>query len=98
MPRLGRRLATGPLLLVLLAGGAAAEVYRWTDDTGRTHFAGTLSQVPPEKRAEALDSVKGDAPSRYQVYRAPAAAVRPASRSNVLRIPYEQHGNAILVY
>jgi clan AA aspartic protease (TIGR02281 family) len=98
MPRLGRRFATGPLLLVLLAGSAEAEVYRWTDDAGRTHFAGALSQVPPEKRAEALDSVKGAAPSRYQVYRAPAAAVRPAARSNVLRIPYEQHGNAILVY
>ena len=99
MPRLARSLAPGPLLLVLLAGGAAAEVYRWTDDSGRTHYAGTLSQVPPEERAEAVDSVNREAPSRFQTFAAPTA--RPAAHSaaggSVLRIPYEQHGNAILV-
>jgi len=97
MPRLARSLALGPLLLVLLAGGATAEVYRWTDETGHPHYAGKLSQVPPEKRAEALDSTQREE-SRFQTFEGPPAAARPASRGNVLHIPYEQHGNAILVY
>src|SRR5262245_12074257 len=101
MPRLLSSLGLGLLVFARLAGGAAAEVYRWTDDTGRAHYAGKLSQVPPEKRAEALDSTRREAPSQYQTYDAPAAppsVVRSASRGNVLRVPYEQHGNAILVY
>ena len=100
MPRLARSLALGPLLLVLLAGGAAAEVYRWTDESGRTHYAGELSQVPPENRAEAVDSVNREAPSRLQTFEAPAGrpAAHSASRGGALRIPYEQHGNAILVH
>jgi clan AA aspartic protease (TIGR02281 family) len=101
MPLLGWRLGLGLALLVSLAGGATAEVYRWTDDSGREHYAGTLSQVPPEKRAEALDSAKRDAPSRLQTFETPAArpsAAHMARRTGVLRIPYEQHGNAILVY
>ena len=100
MPRLARSLAFGPLLLVLLASGAPAEVYRWTDEAGGTRYAGKLSQVPPEKRAEAVDSVNREAPSRLQTFEAPAArpAARSAASGAVLRIPYEQHGNAILVH
>jgi len=101
MPRLSRSLGLGPLLFVLLAGGAAAEVYRWTDETGHPHYAGKLSQVPPEKRAQALDSTHHDAPSRLQTFEAPPdgpTVGRSASRGGVLRVPYEQHGNAILVY
>ena len=101
MPLLGRRLGLGLALLVSLAGGAAAEVYRWTDDSGREHYAGALSQVPPEKRAEALESAERAAPSRLQTFETPAsrpAAANVARRTGVLRIPYEQHGNAILVY
>lgn len=85
----------------LLAGGATAEVYRWTDDAGREHWTGNLSDVPPGKRNEALDHALGDEPSRLQIYE--AGTRRPTLRSarkrgSVLRIPYEQHGNAILVY
>jgi clan AA aspartic protease (TIGR02281 family) len=101
MPLLGWRLGLGLALLVSLAGGATAEVYRWTDDSGREHYAGALSQVPPEKRAEALESAKREAPSRLQTFETPAArpsAAHMARRTGVLRIPYEQHGNAILVY
>lgn len=101
MPLLGRRLGLGLALLVSLAGGATAEVYRWTDDSGREHYAGALSQVPPNKRAEALESAQREGPSRLQTFQAPAArpsAAHMARRTGVLRIPYEQHGNAILVY
>lgn len=38
---------------LLLAGPAAAEIYRWTDASGREHFTMDLHGVPPEHRAEA---------------------------------------------
>jgi clan AA aspartic protease (TIGR02281 family) len=87
--------------LLVPAGPAAAEVYRWTDDAGRVHYAGALSQVPPAERAEALDWARSAEPSRLQVFESPPARREPdarARRGGVLRIPYEQHGNAILVY
>lgn len=86
---------------VLLASGAAAEVYRWTDEHGREHWTGDLSQVPPGKRGEALDAARSPGPSRLQIFEgAPSrvAGERFRARSGVLRIPYEQQGNAILVY
>ena len=92
---------SGALLCALLAGGAAAEVYRWTDEHGREHWTGELSQVPPGKRGEALDGARAKEPSRLQTFEGPPGspmAQRPGARGGVLRIPYEQHGNAILVY
>jgi clan AA aspartic protease (TIGR02281 family) len=101
MPRLGRSLAFGLALLVSAAAGAAADVYRWTDDEGRVHFAGSLAEVPPAERAEAEASTRRVAPNRLQTFESSAprpAAMRAARRGGaVLRIPYEQHGNAMLV-
>jgi clan AA aspartic protease (TIGR02281 family) len=103
MRRLGRIAGLAALLSALLASGAAGEVYRWTDAEGREHYAGDLSQVPPGKRAEALDSVREGAPSRLQTFEgtpagAPGAGARGRARLRGLRVPYEQHGNAIIVY
>jgi clan AA aspartic protease (TIGR02281 family) len=92
---------SGALVCALLAGGAAAEVYRWTDANGREHWTGDLSQVPPGKRGEALDGARANEPSRLQTFEGPPASLAPqrsGARGGVLRIPYEQHGNAILVY
>jgi clan AA aspartic protease (TIGR02281 family) len=91
----------GALLCALFVSAASADVYRWTDAEGREHWTGELWQVPPAKRGEALDSTQAAEPSRLQLYEGPPsqAARKPARRRNgVLRIPYEQHGNAILVY
>jgi hypothetical protein len=41
------------LCALWLAGSAAAEMYRWTDASGREHFTMDLHRVPPEHRAEA---------------------------------------------
>jgi len=83
-----------------LASGAAAELYRWTDPQGREHWTADLSQVPPGKRGEALDRARGAAPSRLQTFEVPPTSLTPSSsrrRLGALRIPYEQHGNAIVV-
>jgi clan AA aspartic protease (TIGR02281 family) len=101
MARLARSLGLGLALLVSTSGGAAAEVYRWTDETGREHFSGSLSEVPPGQRDAARAAAERAGPSRLQTYRAPEGRPVPAQaarRSGVLRIPYEQHGNAIIVY
>jgi clan AA aspartic protease (TIGR02281 family) len=89
------------LLVCALLSGARAEVYRWTDEAGREHYAGELSKVPPAQRAASQQAAGQETPSRLQTFEAPQARpapLRPASRQGVLRIPYEQHGNAILVY
>ncbi len=97
------RIATGlgALLCVcaLSVSAASAEVYRWTDEHGQEHWTGDLSQVPPGKRGEAFDSTQDEEPSRLQLFEGPpSSATRQSARGGVLRIPYEQHGNAILVY
>ncbi|MEN8162276.1 MAG: retroviral-like aspartic protease family protein [Myxococcota bacterium] len=91
----------GALVCALSVSAASAEVYRWTDERGREHWTGDLSRVPPGKRSEALDGALDAGPSRLQLYEGPPSAATRTSarkRSGVLRIPYEQHGNAILVY
>ena len=91
----------GPWLVVclLLSSGASAEVYRWTDAAGREHYAGELSKVPPGQRAAAEAAAAERAPSRLQIFESGAVpSPRASARRGVLRIPYEQHGNAILVY
>jgi clan AA aspartic protease (TIGR02281 family) len=100
MPRPGRSLALGLALLVSAAAGAGAEVYRWTDDEGREHFAGSLAEVPPAERAEAEAAAQRAAPSRFQSFDSPVAApaaTRAARRGAALHIPYEPRGNAMLV-
>jgi clan AA aspartic protease (TIGR02281 family) len=99
--RAGIAAGLAALLCALSVSAASADVYRWTDAEGREHWTGELWQVPPAKRGEALDSTQAAEPSRLQLYEGPPshAARKPAGRrSGVLRIPYEQHGNAIVVY
>lgn len=44
-------------LLLALAGAAGAEIYRWTDDQGTTHYTDNLHSVPPAHadRVRTLD-------------------------------------------
>jgi len=89
------------LLVCALLSGARAEVYRWTDEAGREHYAGELSKVPPAQRAAAEQAAEQESPSRLQTFEAPPAGSAPrrsAAGQGVLRVPYEQHGNAILVH
>ena len=99
----GGRITVGlaALVCVLLASGGAADVYRWTDADGHEHWTGKLSDVPPGARGEALDRAHESTPSRLQTFDGPPANEVPTGsrrRTSALRIPYEQAGNAILVY
>lgn len=83
------------LLGALSPATAAAELYRWTDESGRIHVTQDLSRVPPARRDEALAAAR--APSRLQIFERPAPAHAPAPRARVLAIPFERRGNAMVV-
>jgi len=89
------------LLVCALLSGAHAEVYRWTDDAGREHYAGELSKVPPAQRAAAELAAERQNTSLYQSFPMPPprpGSSRTAARRGALQVPYEQQGNAMLVY
>lgn len=80
-----------PAFLILLPALAAlpgpgwAEIYKWTDDTGRMHFTQDLNQVPPAKRAAAKAAAKAPrGPDRIQTYSPPASAARRAPRRRAI--------------
>lgn len=91
-------------LAVLLAGPARAAIYRWTDAQGQVHFAQNLSDVPPAYRAEASASASTPSagPSRFQTYASPpesstSSTGRTALPGRVFEIPFQRHGNAMMV-
>ncbi len=94
------RRAAAWIVALAVAGPAPglAEIYRWTDANGTTHYTQSLDQVPPEQRAAAR-SGGAPAPSRLQTYaspasRSPSAAAAPGA---ALRIPFRRQGSLMLV-
>jgi len=95
-------------LLLLAAGPASAEIYRWTDSAGRVHFTHDLSRIPAAERRTAKS--RAEAPAGrdpIQVYDAPAR-LAPASRAispsgapglrgKVHRIRVQQAGSSMRV-
>jgi clan AA aspartic protease (TIGR02281 family) len=69
-------------LLLGAASPAGAEIYRWTDDQGRLHFAQDLSQVPPRYRrmADAAARSNADQPREplIQTFSPPPASLKAA--------------------
>lgn len=89
------------------APAAAAEIYRWTDDSGRLHFSQDIHRVPPEQRERARREAR-ERPRHdpLQVYGGSstrsAGGAAAASRSSVrnhrsMRIPFERHGTLMRV-
>lgn len=92
---------TAVCIAVLAVAGPApglAEIYRWTDASGTTHYTQSLDQVPPDQRPAAREAAEAPAPSRYQTFRSRAArAAAPASSQGTLRIPFRRQGGLMLV-
>jgi micrococcal nuclease len=79
------RLALLSLLIVGLASGVAAELYRWADDSGQVHFTDNYGLVPPEYRDRVQrrpSSPPSEPPAPAPMPSAPRTVVRikPASR------------------
>ncbi len=92
-------------LVLLGAVGAGAEIYTWTDATGRVHFTEDLSRVPAQHRPDARgNAVEEGIPGRVQTYSAPPAARAPRSAAastprvgRTHRIRVERAGNGMMV-
>jgi clan AA aspartic protease (TIGR02281 family) len=82
---------------------ARAEIYRWTDESGRLHFSQDISQVPPAERERAKrEASRQRRHDPLQVYGTKDAAARsaPAARTSgrgTMRIPFERHGTLMRV-
>ena len=90
------------LLLAVPAGGG--EIYRWTDEQGRTHFTQDLSQVPRKHRSRARASSsedQGGSLVRSEISSPPArrdaSGSRPAGRRQVTRIKVQRAGTSMRV-
>jgi len=67
MPRI---LILSCLALGLLLAPASAEIYKWVDGSGQTHYTGDLSQVPPDQRPSAKQGAEDQKtkPSKIQTF------------------------------
>jgi clan AA aspartic protease (TIGR02281 family) len=82
-----------------LSGPARADIYRWTDAEGRTHYTQDLSQVPAAERAEAERSAQPETRVAAPSTRSKAQFTRSRFRAGgAIEIPFERQGNAMLVY
>ncbi len=98
----------GLLLLVALALAVPAspsEIYRWTDEEGRTHFTQDLSQVPRAHRAKARAAAR-EGTGNGVLVRAERASpparlapprTRDASRGQVTRVRVQRAGTSMRV-
>ncbi len=102
-----RVLACLALAAGLLASRLAlAEIYRWTDESGRVHFTQDLGKVPASHRAAARKGTSEPTQSRVQRFEN-AAAAAPASLSGesalaagvapVYRIRVQRAGTSMVV-
>jgi clan AA aspartic protease (TIGR02281 family) len=97
------------LLPLLLARPAAAEIYKWIDESGRMNFAQNLNQVPARYRAQAEAAARsggsGSASPKVQTYsndRAPASRQAPpasagGASSKTTRVRVQRAGTSMLV-
>ena len=99
-------LLLGIVAVLLGPGLAAAEIYRWTDESGRVHFTQDLSKVPARHRAAARNGSAQVGPSRVQRFEhspPPAAAssggqaALAAGNAPVYRIRVARAGTSMVV-
>ena len=71
------------LLLCLLVDPALAEIYQWTDQTGRVHFTQDLSKIPARYRRQAGEQAakRSTSKSPVQSYSSQPPASRQSSSS-----------------
>jgi aspartyl protease family protein len=94
------------LVLLLLAPGYA-QIYKWTDRTGRVHFTDTIAGIPPEYRTHVEEKTSNapalsdepvalrPAPERSSPASKPApTSAAPTSAAPGSTVPLRREGNA----
>jgi clan AA aspartic protease (TIGR02281 family) len=79
-------------LWTLLPSPAAADLYRWVDDRGQTHFTNDLGSVPPTRLARLEPLRLGSGRSTWNVV---DAASRPAAASRRHVVALERVGQEL---
>jgi len=85
--------------MLLLAGSAGAEIYRWTDAQGNVHFGQDPSRAPAGRTAEPVSPDAGS----FQTFESPSGSAGTQSRTRmvrpgeVLEIPYARRGSMAIV-
>ena len=63
------------LFLISFLGLALADVFRWTDEQGRTHFTDDVNKIPEQFRPEAKEKKLKDIPRRIPLAESPKSKV-----------------------
>lgn len=85
---------------LLIASAAAADIYRWTDESGTVHFTQDLNQVPPRHRNAAATPTPANVADRIQTYESAgeSSSTQSFDRSDdTIRIPFERRGSLMWV-
>ena len=85
-----------PLLVLGLAGGVAAEIYRWVDGEGQAHFTDNYELVPPEYR-DSVQRRPSSPPSKPPAPTPLPSAPRQAARTKPLPHSAPQSGERAAV-
>ena len=76
-----RLISLGMALALVVAAGAGAEVYRWTDEKGTVHATMDIGQVPEQFRSQIKKgglTPRGKLSTPREAPASPAAAPSPA--------------------
>lgn len=71
--------AAGALVLLVLAAPSTAQIYRWTDASGREQFSAHLSDVPESQREAAAAAATESGAKLSSFESSSAAPARPAA-------------------
>ncbi len=91
-----RRSAICLLALLLQTSDASSEIFRWTDETGKLHFAQTIQQVPPQYRKQALGKSATKSSGSFQTY-TKSTENHGAKAFGKYRVPFVAEGSLMRV-
>ena len=91
-----RRSAICLLALLLQTSNASSEIFRWTDEAGKLHFAQSIQQVPPQYREQALGQSTAKRDGSFQTY-TKATDYQGSTASGKYRVPFVAEGSLMRV-
>ena len=84
----------GVLVVLMLASPSHSAIYKWKDESGKTHFTDSLSKIPPQYRKKGeLKTMKG-APAETSE---PVKLLIPEKQSNGYAVPVKSHNGHFIV-
>ena len=91
-----RRWVIALLIALTQADATSADIYRWTDEKGKLHFAQSLQQVPSRYRQQALRQQPAKRGGSFQSYDN-SLERRALASGKRYRIPFKPEGSLMRV-